>query len=295
MSLLTLKSNGQQVDTAAFNVFTINGTLDVPGKGTYRYTGDHEFGGEWIAPIGGTGTPVAGNQNSVDITWANAAEVGYANYQVNSLYTWSCGVNVVAVTLSPTFGIPVPVRYNQALGQGGSGPLYRGSSKVLFAGNATAHAMDADITVNLQGPIPPWDPSGGQRGVKYISFGFVQDAQMTYEETRFYDGDVRYCVGQGGTWVPDYATSDPGPWQNPVSGFSTANPDPVAATPLPVPLWTNDTPEQQFTDTWGWFSDAVAAKLILQFQLFVTADLRRVRPCMLPKAKQNGNSTHLDS
>jgi len=44
---LTLFLNGRKLDRATFNVFTMNGALDVPGNGTYTYTADVS-GGKWL-------------------------------------------------------------------------------------------------------------------------------------------------------------------------------------------------------------------------------------------------------
>jgi hypothetical protein len=266
------------VDQARFNVFGMYGTLDVPGNGTYTYTAD-VTGGAWVDPTWGNALAanLTANPNSTDITWNNAAELGYANYQANPSYVWSCGVNIVGISDAPSAGSAHEIDYGGMPTQSATNAL------VINDGNLTSPALTVHVAVTLHGWISPSDTTNTQRGVQYINVGVIQDARIASLLTTYSEGETRYFNLAGDTLYNDYADTiaggvvvhNPGPWYW-LSNVSPSHGDPSGQPPMaPFNFTFRDAPQLPFSNTWVGLQGADDVPYLVSmrsdFRIFIAA------------------------
>jgi hypothetical protein len=243
----------------AVSVFTMDGALDVPGGGTYNYTGDNP-GGQWITPTGSSAPMGISNPNSVWIKWDNTAEVGFANYEASPDYIWSCGVNVVSFDVVESYLVYTGTPYQRGEN------IHSGSlSDPLHAG------VQAGATIVTTGPVV----DGVQRGVQYIDFGLIQDETFTAAYADFQDGDRNVFIHQGekyADYVRGWATTPP--WTQTWIGAGERAYD--ASGTGQADLSWYDSPNTVFTDTFkdSHGSPATQANILDNFHAFIAAHTR---------------------
>ena len=181
------------LDRVKVNVFDLNGPLNVPEFGTYRYNYTTQKdtepatlpeGASWGTAAGGQEQLVEGKPASVDVRWGRGPATGRVSFKVNDDYEWGIDVNVVRVDVrAPNNGTFTPGRQSQH------------GTRFTVVNNPPDHRNDFFTGVS-SGTLTSWSPyrptsngmtlraeviltgPAGGRGTKFVEVGFVQNLEV---------------------------------------------------------------------------------------------------------------------
>jgi len=258
-------------DKVTVNVFRWEGPLNVPDYSIHKYWASVAAPGvgnsKWLAPVNGSVDSLVSDQ-VVWVKWNGGPAVGKAVYQARADYIWDLKVNLVQIQIqSPdgqaAFEQGTPRDFETALDDRGV------ERKVVKSGDP---GVDWAAKVTLNGP-------NGDRGVKFMRIGFVQNAQVLTHNGTYNTSSATlhssiegnsYLDGEEGTTRPYYTVEessvffDPDPTANPPRKTRVLyeSDEPSLGPPLTFDKGVGVAPGDDVVDS---------ISLALQFHLYVTA------------------------